>query len=104
MLETFDQPENANSCARRNVSTVAPQALTLLNSPFAIEAAHSLAERVQRHAGDDPGRQVDRAFALVLQRAPENDEREACVQYRQNHSLKELSRTLLNLNEFVYID
>ncbi|HEV7405030.1 MAG TPA: PSD1 and planctomycete cytochrome C domain-containing protein, partial [Chthoniobacteraceae bacterium] len=42
LLETFDLPENANSCARRGVSTVAPQALTLLNSPFAIEVARAL--------------------------------------------------------------
>ncbi|HET6407030.1 MAG TPA: DUF1553 domain-containing protein, partial [Chthoniobacteraceae bacterium] len=104
MLETFDQPENANSCARRNVSTVAPQALTLLNSPFAIDAANALAARIQAEAGDDAGKQVDRAFALIVQRAPAADEREACVQFRQNRSLGELSRTLLNLNEFVYVD
>src|SRR6185295_3415383 len=35
LMETFDQPDNALSCACRTVSTVAPQALTLLNSPFA---------------------------------------------------------------------
>jgi cytochrome c553 len=104
MLETFDQPENANSCARRNVSTVAPQALTLLNSPFAIDATRGLAERIQREAGGEAGPQVDRAFALLLQRPPETDEREVCVRFRQEHSLEELSRTLLNLNEFVYID
>lgn len=104
LLETFDLPENANSCARRNVSTVAPQALTLLNSPFAIEATKALAERIQREAGDDSGAQIDRVFALLLQRAPEADEREACVRYRQDHSLEELSRAFLNLNEFVYVD
>jgi cytochrome c553 len=104
LLETFDLPENANSCARRNVSTVAPQALTLLNSPFAIDATRGLAERVKREAGDDPAAQIDRAFALLLQRAPEPDEREACLRFRKDHSLEELSRAFLNLNEFVYID
>jgi hypothetical protein len=104
LLETFDLPENANSCARRNVSTVAPQALTLLNSPFAIDAARALAERINREAGEEPGAQVDRAFGLLLQRAPEADEREACVRFRRDHSLEELSRTFLNLNEFIYID
>jgi hypothetical protein len=104
MLETFDLPENANSCARRNVSTVAPQALTLLNSPFAIDAARALSERIQQEAGDDAAAQVDRAFAVVLQRAPESDERDACVRFRQERSLEELSRAVLNLNEFIYID
>jgi hypothetical protein len=104
LLETFDLPENANSCARRNVSTVAPQALTLLNSPFAIEAARALAERIKREAGDDSAAQVDRAFALLMQRNPEADERQAGVRFRQDHSLEELSRALLNLNEFIYLD
>jgi hypothetical protein len=104
LLETFDLPENANSCARRNVSTVAPQALTLLNSPFAIDAARALAERIKHEAGDEEGAQVDRVFALLLQRTPEADERNACVRFRQDHSLEELSRAFLNLNEFIYID
>lgn len=104
LLETFDLPENANSCARRNVSTVAPQALTLLNSPFAIDAARGLAERIKREAGDDSAAQVDRAFALLLQRTPEADERDAVIRFRQDHSLEELSRAVLNLNEFIYID
>ena len=104
MLETFDQPENAVSCARRNVSTVAPQALTLLNSPFATEMAQSFAERVQREAASDPNRQVERAFTLALQRPPSERERAACQHLCEQRSLPELCRALLNLNEFIYID
>src|SRR6185436_8526740 len=54
MMETFALHENAVSCARRHVSTVAPQALTLLNPPFAAETSRAYAERVTREAGDDP--------------------------------------------------
>ncbi|MHA3771287.1 DUF1553 domain-containing protein [Verrucomicrobiota bacterium sgz303538] len=104
MMETFDLPENAVSCARRNVSTVAPQALTLLNSPFAVEMARSFAERVQREAGDDVGAQITRAFALALQRPPDNDELQACTRFREQRSLPELCRALMNSNEFIYID
>ena len=35
MLEAFDQPDTLTSCARRGVSTFAPQALILLNGPLA---------------------------------------------------------------------
>ena len=34
MLQTFDAPDTATSCPRRDASTVAPQALTLMNSDF----------------------------------------------------------------------
>ena len=104
LLETFDLPENAVSCARRNVSTVAPQALTLLNSSFATGIADAFAARVQREAGDSGASQVDRAFALALQRLPDEQERAACMQLRERRSLPELCRALLNVNEFIYID
>jgi hypothetical protein len=104
LLEAFDLPENAVSCARRTISTVAPQALTLLNSPFALEMANAFAERVEADAGCDSKAQVDRAFRLALQRLPDSDERAASLQLRERRSLAELCRVLMNLNEFVYVD
>lgn len=103
-METFDMPENSVSCARRNESIVAPQALSLLNSSLIIEAARALAERVQREAGTDAAKQIERVFALTLQRAPSKDERKACLQLLQQRNLTELCRALLNVNEFIYID
>ena len=104
MMDTFDLPDNSLSCARRNVSTVAPQALTLLNSPFATEMADAFSQRVQREAGDEPAAQIERAFALAFQRPPDAGERASCAQFRQQRSLAELCRALLNVNEFVYVD
>jgi hypothetical protein len=103
-LETFDLPENMVSCARRNVSTVAPQALSLLNSSLAAEAAQSFAARVAREAGGSPTDQIQRAFALALQRPPSGDESAACLQFLRMRSLAELCRVILNLNEFLYLD
>jgi len=103
-METFDMPENSVSCARRNESIVAPQALSLLNSSLTIDAARSLAERVQRESGTDAAKQIERAFALTLQRAPGKEERRACLALVQQRSLAELCRALLNVNEFVYVD
>ena len=57
-METFDLPENMVACSRRNVSTVPPQALSLLNSPLAVEAAKALAERLKSAAGEQPAAQV----------------------------------------------
>ena len=104
MMDTFDLPDNALSCPRRNVSTVAPQALTLLNSPFATEMAQAFAERIQREAGDAPTAQIERAFALSIQRPPDDSECASCSKFLQQRGLAELCRALLNLNEFVYVD
>lgn len=103
-METFDLPENSVSCARRIDSTVAPQALTLLNSAEAIEAATAFAGRVENEAGPVPEKQVERAFKLALQRNPEPQEKQLCLDLMKKRSLSELCRSLLNLNEFVYID
>ncbi len=103
-METFDMPENSVSCARRTESIVAPQALSLLNSSLTVEAARALAARVQHEAGGDTAKQINRAFALTLQRAPDPDERRACLALVQQRSLAELCRALLNVNEFIYVD
>ncbi len=103
-METFDLPENSTSCALRTVSVVAPQALTLMNSPLAIEASGVFAERVRREAGTSIPERVDRAFRLALQREPDPGEREMCVALARDLGLAELCRALLNLNEFAYVD
>ena len=104
LMETFDLPENSLSCGRRIVSTVAPQALALLNDPFAEEMAVSFAERLQRESGADSAAQIDRAFAIAFQRAPDAGEREQCLAFLKDRSLQELCRALMNLNEFAYVD
>lgn len=104
MLETFDLPENNQSCGRRIVSTVAPQALTLLNSPFAVEMAESFVNRLRTEGCNSPESQIHLAFALSLQRAPDADEAKTCTEFLRTHSLTDLCRAMMNLNEFAYVD
>jgi hypothetical protein len=103
-METFDLPENSTSCARRTGSTVAPQALSLLHSPLAVEASQELAQRVRQEAGNEPESQVRHVFRLTLQREPKPEEGEACLRLLRRRSLPELCRALINLNEFAYVD
>jgi hypothetical protein len=103
-LETFDLPENFVPCARRNVSTVATQAFSLLNNRSSIEAAKALAARVATEAGEDNRAKVRRAYELALARGPDAKEEEICLRLLSERGLPELTRTLLNLNEFVYVD
>jgi hypothetical protein len=103
-METFDLPENMVACSRRNVSTVPPQALTLLNSPLAVDAAKAFAERLKTLAGDDDAEQVRQAFRLALARQPTEEEHAACLHLVRTQGLVQLCRVVLNLNEFVYVD
>lgn len=102
MFKTFDAPDAAASCGRRDVTTVAPQALTLLNSAFMLRSAQSFAERL---AGEsDPRRKADLAWELALARSPEPQEREATVKMLAQAGPEEFGLMLFNLNEFVYVD
>ncbi|MBE7504122.1 MAG: DUF1553 domain-containing protein [Verrucomicrobiales bacterium] len=103
-LETFDLPENSVSCPRRALSTVAPQALSLLNSPLAVQTATAFAARVEREAGPAAEDRVARAFALAFQRAPTATELARCRTFLAEAPLVEFCRALLNVNEFVYLD
>jgi len=103
-METFDLPENSTSCALRQNSIVAPQALSLLNSPLMAEAAQAFASRVEKEAGPAAEARVRRAFHLALQRPPAAAELRACLRLLEARQLPELCRVLLNSNEFIYID
>jgi len=102
-LEPFDPPDSNLSCARRERSTTAPQALALLNAPDVQAAAKGLVERVGKEATTDEGRIV-RAYRLVLGRTPSAKELELSRRFVKEASLAELCRALFNVNEFVYLD
>jgi hypothetical protein len=104
LFETFDQPNLVNSCDRRNRSTIAPQALLLMNNSFVMEHARHFAARLEREAGSKPEAQIDRAWQIALGRAPNGGERADALKYLQQseEGLAGLCHALFNLNEFVY--
>jgi hypothetical protein len=73
-LETFDFPQMNPNCLERRNSTVAPQALHLLNNALVEELAGDFARRVRREAGNDPDKQVDAVYAIALSRRPTAEE------------------------------
>jgi len=105
LFESFDQPNLINSCERRNRSTIAPQALLLMNNNFVITEAKFFAERLRREAGDDARAQVERAFRLALGRSPDEFERTRVMTFIRNSpkGLVEFCQAMFNLNEFVYL-
>ncbi len=105
MLELFDGPNGIGSCSRRNRSTIATQALILMNNAFVLDQAKRFAARVQQEAGPDPKRQIERAFWLALSRPPTAVELDQSLNFLKpgGDALVDFAQTLFNLNEFAYI-
>ena len=99
----FDCPDAGQVAPRRNVSTTPLQALNLLNSPFMLQQANLLAQRLEHEAGPTLSQQVERAFLLAFNRRPSSPEASAATLLAQDQGLPALCRALFNANEFVYV-
>ena len=119
MFEVLDLPDLNVTCERRNTTTVATQALTLLNNGFVVQQARYFADRVWQQAGPDPARQVKAAYRIALNREPRQDELDRNIAFLgqqgdqlqgagaskpQLEALVDLCNVVFNLNEFIYIN
>jgi len=102
MLETLDLADTVSSCPQRQVTTVAPQALSLFNGEFVNHQAQHFAARLKQEAGSDPEKQITIAWKLALCREPSRDELAKMRTFLQDQPLEQVCRVILNLNEFVY--
>lgn len=108
----FDAANPDASDEKRLVSTVAPQALFLLNSPFTLAQAKYLAERLGRdvasEAADGARMRIRLAYELLFGRFPTDDELEVAIQLVTSsdgdNGWIDLAHVLLCSNEFVYVD
>jgi hypothetical protein len=66
LFEVFDVPAMEPNCQARNTSTVASQALLMMNNQSVVGLANSFAQRLRTEAGVDPTAQVRRAWALAF--------------------------------------
>jgi mono/diheme cytochrome c family protein len=99
MLDTFDAPDSTESCPRREASTVAPQALALMNSEWTSQQSVRFAARLA--ASKDP---VGDAWLLALGRPPDADERAHAQDYLSRNSLDRLCLLMFNMSEFLYVN
>ena len=88
---------------KRIVTTSPLQALALLNNAFVLDQAKFFAERLERDAGADRARQVNRAFSLAFGRPPEDEETGESVQLIDRYGLPAFCRAILNASELIYI-
>jgi len=114
-MVAFDAPEPLTSQARRPVTTVAPQALLLLNGPHVRAWAEALARRAgaPQAAGADVAR---RMYGLALGRAPTGREEAAALGYVSGRvagsddgparlrAWADVAQVIFGLNEFAYME
>jgi len=101
-FDTFDLPDQNITAAYRNTSTVAPQALTLLNNPFIVGQAQLFARQVEEVVPYDVDRQVALAYQTALTRLPTAAEAEIGRELVAEGSLEDLTHVIFNLSEFLY--
>jgi hypothetical protein len=121
LMESLDQPSSDSHAAARPTTTIAPQALMLLNSTFIDEQSAAFAQRLERECGSETSAQIERAYRLALGRKPNEDEMTTLQQFAErqraawtaddktkdsaaHRALAAVCKLVLNLNEFAYVD
>ncbi len=121
MFQAFDYGDPSMVNARRPTTTVAPQALYVMNSPFVRDLAKDWATELLSHPGMSDTERISIAYQKAFSRPPTPVETQRAQQYlaayetRLNAAQPELSkRTLLawqslcqilfGSNEFIYIN
>jgi len=116
MFEAYDFPDTSESCPRRYATVSPTQPLVGMNDDLIRQWSRELANRVLNDAGLSPDQQVERAFRIVFNRAPKDDERQAVLDFLNKQAgeiggetaraaaFVDFCQTLLNSNEFLYVN
>ncbi len=80
-LEVFDFAEPSTLSGRRDSTTVATQALMLLNSRFVLDQSKAFAERMLALKAADDGARVEAAYRAALSRPPTAQERARSLEF-----------------------
>jgi mono/diheme cytochrome c family protein len=119
MMQVFDAPEALSSIGDRPSTTIAPQALLLLNNPNVRQCARAFAKRLLPSWEQSPSAALREGYVLALGREPDADElndssafiaaqlkmHEAALKPNAPElALLDFCQVLLCLNEFVYVD
>jgi hypothetical protein len=107
MMLAFDMPSPFSAVARRTVSNVPAQALTLMNDPFVIAESKRWADATAGIKEND-----DRVKMMYLQafaRQPSPSELTTILSWIQSHSnpkvaWQDLAHSLWNTKEFIFLN
>jgi len=109
LFELFDFPDPGTVNGNRADSTIAPQALYLMNSPLVLRATESMAKALLMEDELNNAQRVQRLYAQVFNRPPTVKETQRAVVFINNFaqdrlaSWQALSQALVSSNEFLYL-
>ncbi|MCH7688113.1 MAG: DUF1553 domain-containing protein [Planctomycetes bacterium] len=103
LMSAFDCPNPSVQTPKRDQSTTALQALSLMNNQFVFQQSRHFASRVTAMAGNDSRNQAVTAYRLALLRDPTEKQLRQAVEFINEHGLFSLCRALINSNEFLYV-
>jgi hypothetical protein len=109
LYRTFDFPDPNATSPRRDQTTVAPQALFLMNHPFVLDAPGAILSRPEISAAHEIDAKVDRLDRLIYGRRAGAEDRALAREFlggSPNGSTRwpAFVQALLMTNEFVFID
>ena len=114
MMMLFDWPDSLQGLGQRSATTVAPQALALMNHPQVQAYASSLAKEILPIAKTSLEEAIRRAYMKALSRPPDGEELNDAVSFVREQSqgkpealelsLTSLCQTIFSLNEFIYVE
>jgi hypothetical protein len=119
MITLFDGPDTLQGMEARATTTIAPQALLLMNNKLVRDCAEGIARRVAPADGRDLTAAVQQAYLVALARRPTAEEGKDALAFLKEQqdsyqadrrkdalhlALTDFCQVLLELNEFVYID
>ena len=117
LLQMFNAPDAMQGIASREESTVAPQALALLNSPIIRSLATKFAARVRPNAETTIGQAIDQAYRIALGRPASGTEKTAMAEFiaqqkasrgtdanAETLAVRDFCHLILCMNEFIYVD
>ena len=105
LLGLFDFGDATTANGKRSVTNVAPQALYLMNSDFARDAADAIVEALDGSACE----RVEQAYRRVLSRPPTVEESDRAAAYARAYSAERpawasLCKMLLASNEYHFVE
>ena len=120
LLKTFDFPDPSVPVGRRNLTTVAPQALFMMNSTLVRQSCQAIAGKLLNQQAENNRQRIKQLYQLIVTRQPtdhEIDLWEAFLQRRQKQVLIDrvaesdrpleiwtsVVRILISSNEFIYV-
>ena len=117
ILQLFDAPDAMQGIGKRVATTVPPQALAMMNSPYVRELAEKFALRIRPDDSVSIPDVIQKAYSYALSRPPTTIEEQQMGTFIQGQAesygttpeamkmaVADFCQTLICLNEFIFVD